>query len=230
MQLALIADFDPAFPPHLATEAAVLHAAEALNIEARTQWIGTAELQSDAATRLREFAGVWIAPGSPYRSLAGVLAAIRHVREADVPLLGTCGGFQHVAIEYARNVLGFQDAAHAEYDPYASRLFISQLACSLVGQSMQVQLAAGSRAAEAYRGLSAREAYYCNFGINPALAEELFRGELVVSGTDCEGEPRVVELPGKRFFLATLFVPQVQSRATEPHPLVTAWLTAGCEV
>jgi len=48
------------------------------------------------------------------------LRIIRYAREHDVPVLGTCGGYQHVVLEYACNVLGFADAAHAEYDPYAS--------------------------------------------------------------------------------------------------------------
>jgi CTP synthase (UTP-ammonia lyase) len=51
----------------------------------------------------------------------------------DVPLLGACGGFQRVVLEYARNMLGFADAHHAEYDPYASRLFITALSYSSWG-------------------------------------------------------------------------------------------------
>ena len=75
------------------------------------------------------------------------LAAIRYAREQGVPCFGTCGGFQHMLIEYARNVLGFQDAQHAEYDPYASNLFITQLACSLAGRTMQLRFTPGSRVA-----------------------------------------------------------------------------------
>ena len=89
---------------------------------------------------------------------------------------------------------------------------------------MEVRLSPGSRAAAAYGRLSTTEAYYCNFGINPAVTGELFSRDLVVSGTDQDGEPRVIELPGHRFFVATLYVPQMQSRPGEPHPLVLAWL------
>jgi CTP synthase (UTP-ammonia lyase) len=252
-RVALIADFDPSFPPHPATEEAVRHAAVAQEVEADLVWVGTKELEPNAAARLTGFAGVWVAPGSPYQSLAGGLAAIRYARESDLPLLGTCGGFQHVVLEYARNVLGIANANHAEYDPYASRLFISRLACSLVGQTMEVRLARGSRAAEAYGSLAAVEQYYCNFGINPEVVGELFGNAamptanvsssastptpawdvapgsdrtLTISGTDQDGEPRVIELAGHRFFLATLYVPQMRSRPGQPHPLVMAWLRA----
>jgi len=71
------------------------------------------------------FDAVWIAPASPYRSMRGALEAITFARSHDLPLLGTCGGFQHVVIEFARNVAGIPDAAHAEYDPTTSRLLIN---------------------------------------------------------------------------------------------------------
>jgi CTP synthase (UTP-ammonia lyase) len=225
-RVALVADFDPGFAPHQATEEAVRHASARLNVEFQPAWIETCELELHASARLKEFAAVWIAPGSPYRSQAGALAAIRFARERDVPLLGTCGGFQHVVIEYARNVLGLADAAHAEYDPGASRLFISRLACSLAGKTMGVRLVDGSVAARAYGRLTAREEYYCNFGINPAVTGELFSRDLAISGADQDGEPRIIELPRRKFFVATLFVPQMQSRPQASHPLVVAWLRA----
>ena len=56
----------------------------------------------DVATALGDYAALWVAPGGPYRSMDGVLRAIRYARERRVPLLGTCGGCQHVILEYAR--------------------------------------------------------------------------------------------------------------------------------
>ena len=78
-------------------------------------------------------AGVWCAPGGPYRSLDGALEAIRWARETNVAFLGTCAGFQHGVIEFARNVLGHRDAVHAEYgNADGADLFIDELLCSLV--------------------------------------------------------------------------------------------------
>ena len=68
---------------------------------------------------LRRFDGVLIAPGSPYESMSAALAAIGLARTDRIPLLGTCAGFQHVVIEYARSVVGIVDASHAETDPDA---------------------------------------------------------------------------------------------------------------
>jgi CTP synthase (UTP-ammonia lyase) len=64
-----------------------------------------------------------------------------------------------MVIEYARNVLGFHDAQHAEYDPYASNLFVTPMSCSLVGQTMQVLIAADSRVAAIYDATTVHEQY-----------------------------------------------------------------------
>jgi CTP synthase (UTP-ammonia lyase) len=226
ISIGVIGDFNPEFPPHPATNAAIEHSAASLGIGVEIRWLDTASLGECDATELTDYDALWCAPGSPYRSLDGAVRAIRLAREADLPFLGTCGGFQHTVIEYARNVLGFEDAQHAEYDPYASDLFISQLSCSLAGQTMRVRLARGSRAAWFYGREEVSEQYYCDFGLNPEHQRRLHDGGLRVVGTDLDGEARVLEIPGLRFYVATLFVPQLNSSPDRPHPLVTAHLQA----
>ncbi len=226
ISVGVIGDFDPAFEPHAATDAALADAAAALGIDVEVRWHPTESLlDGDPGEVLIEDA-LWCAPGSPYRSLDGALRGIAFARQRDLPLLGTCGGFQHIVIEYARNVLGFADAQHAEYDPYASNLFISELSCSLAGQTMAVELLAGSRAAEFYGVTEASERYYCNFGLNPKHQRLLDEGGLRVTGADQDGEARVLELPDHRFYVATLFVPQLSSAPGAPHPLIVSYLRA----
>lgn len=224
--IAIIAEYDAHFPPHPATTAAIQHSADQLGIAVRGDWISTEALEASA---LAGYAGLWIGPGSPYKSLENTLRAIRYARENNVPCLGTCGGCQHIIIEYARNVLGYKDAQHAEYDPYSSNLFISSLTCSLLGREMKLNFAERSRVAQIYGALEAKEEYYCNFGVNPDVVGLLKRGPMQIVGSDQEGEIRVLELPNHPFFIASLFVPQNGSRADRPHPLVTAFLKASHE-
>jgi CTP synthase (UTP-ammonia lyase) len=132
-------------------------------------------------------------------------------------------------IEYARNALGFEDAQHAEYDPYASNLFISELSCSLAGKTMEVRLEGDSRAARCYGQTDALEQYYCNFGLNPEHQRRLHEGGLRIVGVDQDGEARVLELPDHPFYIATLFVPQLSSSAASPHPLIVSYLRAAGE-
>jgi CTP synthase (UTP-ammonia lyase) len=228
LSVAVVGDRDPAFAPHAATDAALAHAAAALGVEVRVRWAPTAPLERDLGPVATADA-LWCAPGSPYRSLRGALAALRHGRERGVPTLGTCGGCQHMIIEYARHVLGVQDAAHAEYDPYASTLFVSELTCSLAGRTMAVRLEPGSRVAALYGATLVHERYYCNFGLDPARRRELEDGGLRVSGVDADGEARVLELPDHPLYLATLFVPQARSTPERPHPLALGLLQAARE-
>ncbi|MBI2825881.1 MAG: CTP synthase [Planctomycetia bacterium] len=227
LKIAIVADHDPGFRPHAATDEALAHSAAAIRLAVETLWIGTEELSRETvARRLADVHGVFIAPGSPYKSLDGALSAIRVAREQSRPLLGTCAGFQHVILEYARNVLGFEDAQHAEYDPNASLLFIAKLECSLVGRALPITLRAGSQAAAIYGQTHFTEQYYCQFGVNPEHVVALTAGSLRAVGSDAEGEVRVVELAGHPFFLATLFLPQYRSTPNAPHPLVNGFLSA----
>jgi CTP synthase (UTP-ammonia lyase) len=221
--IALLGEYMPTFPPHTATSAALEHSRALLDSEIEGVWVSTALIDQSL---FDHYSGLWVAPGSPYKSLDKTLWAIRHAREHAIPCFGTCGGFQHMIIEYARHVLGFHDAHHAEYDPYASRLFISQLECSLASREMRLQFMEGSQVAAIYGAQTAVEEYYCNFGVNPACVPLLRSGPLQVTGADSEGEARVIELPGHPFFIGTLFVPQMRSTPQNPHPLVTAFLQA----
>jgi CTP synthase (UTP-ammonia lyase) len=161
--------------------------------------------------------------------MVGALQGIRFAREQRRPFLGTCGGFQHVVLEYARNVLGFADAAHAESDPDASILFITPLACSLVGKMLRVHLNPASRVFRMYQRAVAQEQFYCQFGLNPDYQATLHDGGLRVVGVDDDQTARIVELPDHPFFVGTLFVPPLTSTAEQPHPLITAYLQAAAD-
>jgi CTP synthase (UTP-ammonia lyase) len=184
-EIAVLGEFDPSFIPHSATNAAIDHSCAVLNSDVEAKWVSTQDIEDSLFDR---YSAIWVAPGSPYKNLDKTLWAIREARERNIPCLGTCGGFQHIVLEYARNVLGFQDARHAEYDPYASNLFISQLACSLAGREMQLHLTAESRVAAIYGALRVTEQYYCNFGVNPEVVETLKSGPIRFTGCDNEGE------------------------------------------
>ena len=221
--IALLGEFDPTSKTHAATNAAIEHSCAALGIAVEGVWVATEDIEP---ALMAGFAGIWVAPGSPYKNMDNTLWAIQYARENHIPCFGTCGGFQHMLLEYARNVLHFKDAHHAEYDPYASDLFISELTCSLAGREMQLDFVDGSMVAHIYGSLTATEAYYCNFGVNPDKIHLLKRGPLRITGSDAEGEIRVIELPNHPFFLGTLFVPQTKSTLNQPHPLVNAFVEA----
>lgn len=189
-------------------------------------WIPSEE--AGAGDGVRGFDAVWVVPGSPYRSEAGVLAAIRTAREEGIPFLGTCGGFQHALLEYARDVCGLSRAAHAENDPGAVDPLIEPLACSLVGHEGVVTIEPGSLAESVIGSERTVERYFCAYG--PARHLDTLRAHgLRFSGLDEDGQVRMAELPGHPFFLATLFQPELSGDGPRPHPVVRALARAAVE-
>jgi len=123
-------------------------------------------------------------------------------------------------------VLGIGDAEHEESSPEASTLFISRLACSLVGKTQSINISQNSIAHRAYEKKEVTEQFFCNFGLNPAFRNDVDKGRLKITGVDSEGEVRIVELSDHPFYVATLFLPQVASKPGSPHPLILAYLKA----
>ena len=222
--IGLVGDCDPSVPAHQAIPLALGQAGEALGFEVRLEWIPTDEIRS--MSRLSGFDGLWCVPASPYRSMDGALLAIRHAREGAVPFLGTCGGFQHAVVEYARNVLGWADADHAETAPDAARAVIAPLACALVETMGPVRLFPGTHIAAAYGATETREGYRCRYGLNPEFQAALVAGPLRAAADDASGEVRAVELDGHPFFVATLFQPERAALTGRTPPLVAAFARA----
>ncbi len=225
MKLAIIGDFNPNFRPHVATNEAIEHSLHYLNASLTVDWIPTLDIEANLDTITVNYQGFWIAPGSPYNDMAGALKIIEYARLYNVPTLGTCGGFQHIVIEYARNVLSIKDAQHAEYDPYASKLVVNPLSCDLKGDKLEVTLVdAASTTFKAFGTDKISEKYYCNFGLNPEYQGFLHDSGLKIVGTDKYQEARILELAHHPFFIATLFVPQDNSSFKQPHKLITTFL------
>jgi CTP synthase (UTP-ammonia lyase) len=227
-RIGLIGDYDAAVTAHQAIPEALRLASEALHRPVASTWIPTNEIRD--ASILRDYDGLWCVPATPYRSMRGALLAIRYAREERRPFLGTCGGFQHALIEYARNVMGWADAAHAETAPGKHPAIIAPLACELVEVTATVRFHPGSRIAAAYGREEATEGYHCRYGLNPSFQSALVAGPLRAGAVDAAGEIRAVELDGHPFFLATLFQPERAALAGRVPPVVAAFLRAAGEL
>ena len=224
--IAVIGDRMEGFEPQDTISGALGHAAGCLGYDPpEIRWIPTDLLGAEGPGVLVGASGVWCAPGSPFRSLDGALDGIRWARESRIPFLGTCAGFQHGVLEYARNVLGRESAAHAEYGPSdESDLFIEELLCSLVGKTMYVEVVDPDLLA-IYGERHPTERYYCRFGLNPAWRSPLDHAGLLIAGVDAQdGDVRVMRLSDHPYFILTLFVPQTSSSSDRPHPLIVGFV------
>jgi CTP synthase (UTP-ammonia lyase) len=222
LQIGLIGDRNDDVVAHRAIPLALGMAVDACGVQIEPIWVPTEQVGDGAA--LAEFDGLWCVPASPYRSMDGALTAIQVARERHVPFLGTCGGFQHAVIEYARNVLGWIDAEHAETAPQAQRQVIVPLLCSLVEVTDAVQLVAGSRLEQAYGATSIVEGYHCNYGLSPDFRDALADGPLRINAVDDADDVRGIELDDHPFFIATLFQHERGALQGRLPPLVRAFV------
>ena len=222
LHVALIGDYNPDVTAHQAIPVALQQAADTLGLTVHVQWLDTDALP----VTLQGFDGFWCVPATPYRDTEAALRAIRFAREQRRPFLGTCGGFQHAVLEYARNVVGWADAEHGELAPDAKRAVIAPLSCALVEATDTVRLAPYTRIADAYGTLDLLEDYRCRYGINSEFIDALLDGDLIPSGHDAAGDLRAVELLDHPFFVATLFQPERSALKGVTPPLAVALLKA----
>jgi len=228
LRIGLIGDYSPQVRAHAAIPQALALAAPA-DLKVDVEWLATETLGGEIDSRLAVFDALWCVPASPYVNTEGALSAIRFAREHRLPFLGTCGGFQHALIEYARNVLGIVEADHAESNPEAVTPLIAPLSCSLVGAKGRIKFKEDSRARVIYNASETIEEYHCNFGLNPQYLELFADSALHVTGVDEDDSVRVIELDEHPFFVATLFQPELSAFSECKHPLIEAFIQAAAQ-
>src|SRR6267378_5443434 len=226
LRIGLIGDHSPAVRAHVAIPKALASAAQDFECDLTPVWLHTSSLRPGIEEVLHSYDALWCVPGSPYANMDSALRAIRFARENRCLFLGTCGGFQHTVIEYARNVLDHSQADHAESNPAAAIPLIAALSCSLVGVRGKIRRKSRSRIAQIYGVSEIVEDYHCSYGINSKFQHLLNGSELQITGQDEAGSPRVIELPEHPFFIATLFQPALAALDGKLSPLITALLAA----
>jgi CTP synthase (UTP-ammonia lyase) len=240
VRIAILGDFDPASPTLPKVNSSLEHAAAKLKLTIEPQWIPTPSLaEPNGQKMLENFDGIWAAPGSPYKSFQGMLNGIEFARRRDWPFLGTCGGFQYAFIECARNVLGIKDADTAENNSGSKNIIIYPVACAvpnraagapkLSGPVPEIRLRPGSYLQTFYTKDTVVEEFFCNFEVNPEYEWAAMEAGFPVVARGPQGEIRAIESPTHRFYIATLFQPQLSSKPDKPHPLVLAFVQAAAD-
>ena len=228
IRIGLIGDHDPAVTAHRAIPLALERAAAATGVAVEGRWLSTEALARDV-TPVASCDGLWCVPATPYANGEAAIAAIRHARECRLPFLGTCGGYQHALLEYARHVLGLAEAQHGEEHPEAALVLLGRLSCELVEVTGRIRLAPGSRLASICGTLELDEGYHCRFGLDERRRPRFDGGPLRFVGEDPAGEARAFELDGHPFFFGTAFQPERSALAGSDHPLIVAFVRACVE-
>jgi CTP synthase len=223
--IALVGDHSEKVTAHRAIPKALELACEKAGADVGWEWVATRSI-GDSRNDLARYSAVWLVPASPYENTKGAMDAVRWAREGGRPFLGTCGGFQHMLLEYARNVVGVVNAEHAETNPSGSALIVTPLSCSHVEKSGTVHFARNSLLAGAYGTAEATAEYRCNYGFNSVYRPAFEGAGLRFTSWDDEGEIRGAELASHPFFAGVLYQPERAALKGTVPPLALAFVKA----
>jgi len=210
------------------------------------RWVASdlCESEEGAASQLADVDGICIPGGFGVRGIEGKLGALKFARENKIPTLGLCLGLQCMVIEFARNVLGLEDASSTEFDPKAKHPVIATmaeqidiLAAGEMGGTMRLgsfeaKLSKGSIVAEVYGSNEVTERHRHRYEVNNSYREQLTAGGMVISGTSPDGSlVEFVELSkaDHPYFVATQAHPEFKSRPNRAHPLFIGLVKASLE-
>lgn len=186
--------------------------------------------------KLSEMDGILVAPGFGERGLEGKIKAIKYARENGVPFFGICLGMQMAVIEYARNVLGIQDATSREVETNAANAVIDLMAdqktTTIKGGTMRLgaykcELEKGTLAYSIYGNTIISERHRHRYELNNEYAEALIQAGMNISGRNPEtGLAEIVEVPSHPFFIGVQFHPEYKSTPENPQPIFVAFIKA----
>jgi CTP synthase (UTP-ammonia lyase) len=219
-KIAILGDFNPIYTTLHALNDSVRQMVKQLDGAVQFDWIGTDIFNGDIAFKNKMYAGIWIAPGSPYKNTENVLKTIQYVRENNIPTFGNCGGFQHMIIEFAKNVCGIEHADHEETNADAEDLLITKLSCSLKGEQEDLEII--DKASFLYKTIGQEKIvgkYYCSYGINNKYLDILKSKGLDFTAKAGE-HMRAFEIKSHPFYVGTLFQPALTSSEESPNPII----------
>lgn len=210
------------------------------------RWVASdlCESAEGAASQLSDVDGICVPGGFGVRGIEGKLGALRFARENKIPTLGLCLGLQCMVIEFARNVLGLEDASSTEFDPKAKHPVIATmaeqidiLAAGEMGGTMRLgsfeaKLSKDSIAAEVYGSNQVTERHRHRYEVNNSYREQLVAGGMVISGTSPDGTlVEFVELSkaDHPYYVSTQAHPEFKSRPNNAHPLFIGLVGASLE-
>ncbi|MFB6134035.1 MAG: glutamine hydrolyzing CTP synthase [Halanaeroarchaeum sp.] len=233
IDVALVGKYDLR-DAYMSVREALKHAGMQESVDVNVLWVDAEKMDDHHLERLEAADGVVVPGGFGSRGTAGKLTAIRHARENDVPYLGLCFGFQLAVIEYARNVLGLDDANSTELvedtDHPVIDLLPEQYDLEDLGGTMRLgahetQIEAGTLAHELYDADSCTERHRHRYEVNPEYIEDLTEGRLTFSGR-AGNRMEILELDDHPYFLGTQFHPEFKSRPTRASPPFVGFVTA----
>ena len=226
---------------YMSVKEALFHAASSQHRKLEILWVNSEELEKGKGWELLEQAdGIVVPGGFGYRGIEGKIIAGRFAREKQVPYLGLCLGMQTMCIEFARHVLGLEDANSSEFevtsDNYVIDMMVDQRSITDLGGTMRLglypcQLKPGSHAADAYHNTGVvQERHRHRYEFNNEYRGVFESAGMSFSGLSPDGKlVEIVELANHPYMVGSQFHPEFHSRPNAPHPLFSGLIRSAIE-
>ena len=237
VEIALVGKYTQLHDAYLSVVESLNHAGTANDAIVDIEWVNSEEVNdTNAAEKLAGCTGILVPGGFGDRGIEGMISACRYARENNIPYFGICLGMQMAVIEFARHVLGYDDATSSEFSETTKHpvidLMPDQMNVTDKGGTMRLGkypcvTREGSKLRECYAAENIderhRHRYECSSVCRPALEEAGLR----IAGTSPDGRlVEMVELPEHPFYIAAQFHPEFKSRPNRPHPLFAGLVAA----
>ncbi len=216
---------------------AFIHAGAANETKVNLKWIHSESITNESLSDdLKGLDGILVAPGFGSRGISGKIEAVKYARENNVPFFGICLGMQCAVIEFARHVLGYEDAHTTEISEDTKHPVISMMEeqknISDFGGTMRLgaykcQLKPNTKVSQAYNTESITERHRHRYEFNNEYLDAFEKAGMVASGKNPEtGLVEVVEIPNHPWFVGAQYHPEYKSTVDNPHPLFVAFIKA----
>ncbi|MHA8058672.1 CTP synthase [Aquirufa nivalisilvae] len=216
---------------------AFIHAGVANEIKVNVKWISSETMdEENIQDTLAGLDGILVAPGFGERGIQGKINAVKYARENKIPFLGICLGMQCAVIEFARNVIGLDDAHSFEMNPETSYPVIDimedQKKISEKGGTMRLgaypcKIEKGTLAHKIYGKTSIQERHRHRYEFNNNFLDQFHQAGMVTSGLNPDSNlVEIVELPNHPFFVGVQFHPEYKSTVEAPSPLFVHFVKA----
>ena len=240
VRIAIVGKYIQLHDAYISVVEALKHGGIASHSVVDLKWVDS-ELVNDAnaAEYLSDVDGILVPGGFGDRGIEGKISAIRYARENNIPFLGLCLGMQMAIVEFARHVIGYEDAHSVELDPNTTHPMIhlmpDQDGIEDIGGTLRLGsypciLDKDTKAYELYGEETIHERHRHRYEVNNDYREVLRQSGMTLSGISPDGRiVEMIELKDHPFFLATQAHPELKSRPNRPHPLFRGFVAAALE-
>jgi CTP synthase len=238
--IGLVGKYIELHDAYLSLVEALGHGGLANNAEVAIKWVDAIKLTpANIEENLSDVDGILVPGGFGERGIDGKIMAAQYARTKDIPYLGICLGMQVAVVEFARNVLGLEDAHSAEIHPETTNpvidLMEEQKAVSQMGGTMRLglypaQVMKPSHAYDAYGTDMIFERHRHRYEFNNKYLNEFEANGMKFSGINPDSQlVEIIEIPENKWYVAVQFHPELRSRPNRPHPIFVGLIKAALD-